>query len=152
MRKTVAVHPCSFIETDGVDDQYIPFPMTRGMAVIARNQVSARRVWPAIHINRVKAMRAAIVDDVDTLQLRHVQNLEAIRSRPQAWPRRGFAPGIRLVFKKLRMPVIQERSGPRLKRNVVDVDWCCKSRARLIASRVDCQAAAAAPKSLFSWR
>src|SRR5438552_19059259 len=50
------------------------------------------------------------------------------------------------------MPVVDERSRPVLKRNVIDVDGRVQRGAWLVASRVDSQPSAATPKSLFAWR
>ena len=77
MRRSLAVHPKLFIETDSIDDERVAFPVANGMAVITGFEIL--RMLSPVHIDHSHGMRAANVHDVDALQFRHIDELDAIR-------------------------------------------------------------------------
>ena len=61
---------------------------------------------PPVHVNGVEAVWAAVVENINTLEFRHVQDFEAIRGQPKAWARRRLAARIRLVLQKIDVTII----------------------------------------------
>src|SRR5262249_12602151 len=111
----------------------------------ARSELIARRVGTAIHINRMKRVRPSVVDDVDALQLRHVQDLETVRGSPEPWSWGRLAARIRLVTQKVGVTIIDQRSGPILQRNLVDVNRSIECRAGFVTFRIHRKPAAPSP-------
>src|SRR5262245_46550226 len=107
---------------------------------------------PAVHIDDVEAMRAADVDHIDPLLFRYVQNFEFVGGGPETRTRSRLAARVGLVLQKVGVPIVQKNSGPWLEWDIIDVDWCCQRRTRLVAARIDRQSPAASPYSFFTWR
>lgn len=82
VRQRVPIHPGPFVKADRVDDQAIAFPAPDGVSVIAWNEILSCRMRPPIHINNVKAMGSAIVENENALKFREVQNFKPVRCSP----------------------------------------------------------------------
>jgi hypothetical protein len=135
-----------------LDRRRISLPTAHRVSVITWCQILAFGMRPPVHIDGLEAMRTAIVENIDALEFRHFEDLEPVSSCPLPRTRRRFASRVRLVFQEVAMPVIDERSRPRLQRNVVDVNRRSQRRPRLVTSGVDRQSTAAAPKPFFARR
>src|SRR5215831_11945735 len=96
--------------------------MTNRMTVVGWNQVFAGGMLPSIHIDDMETVGTAIVEDVETLKLRYIEDLKSVCGRPLPRTRRGFAARVGLVLQEIGVPIIDERPRPILQRNIVDVD------------------------------
>ena len=92
--------------------------MTDGVTVVAGHQVLAVGMRPPIYINSVERMGAAVVEDEYPLELRHFEDLESIRRRPQPRARRGLAASVR--FELISDAIARTAPGPRLERNIAE--------------------------------
>ena len=71
--------PLLLVESDRVDDQRIPLPMTDGMAQERRSQIITRWMLASIHIDHTPGMRARNIQDENALQVGRVDNLKTRR-------------------------------------------------------------------------
>src|SRR2546426_1854543 len=69
--------------------------MTNGVPIVAGNQIPG--VIPAIHIYDPVRMRPSDIEDVDTLEFGHVDDLDPVGCDQLPRPTRGFAARMRLV-------------------------------------------------------
>ena len=74
------IHPGPLIESDGVDDERIAFPVADRVPHVGRVPVVARRMRPSVHEDFAPAARTTSGQDEDTLQLRLIDDLEAVPS------------------------------------------------------------------------
>src|SRR5262245_55664429 len=117
MRQPGPVDPEVFAETFRVDNQSVLFPMSDGMPIGGRIEFLGMR--PAIHKNNSKRVGTAYIEDIHALQIRQMQELNAVRSLKLTRNPRGMTSRMRFEFMDL--VVIVEGSGPRLK-------WNCFNR------------------------
>ena len=73
---------------------------------------------PRIHVNDPEGMRTADVEDVRSLQVGHLDELDAIGSLKLACDTRSVA--ARMRFQLVNLAVVIQRLSPRLKRNRLD--------------------------------
>src|SRR5579871_257268 len=90
------------------------------MAQVAGLQIL--RVLAAIHENFAPGMGAAHLDHVDSLELRHVDELEPVRRVKLARAAGWLAANVRVVFGRGGLAVIVERPRPRLEGDFVDLE------------------------------
>ena len=64
----------------------------------------------AVHVDRAKRVRAADIEDVDALQLRHLDELDAVRR--QELPRRAAGLAARVRLELVDLPRVVERLAP----------------------------------------
>src|SRR5687768_17510540 len=115
MRRGAAIHPEALVEALGIDDQRVAFPPADRMAVVGRSEVL--RMAAAIHINRPEGVRAADIEDIDSIQLGQLDDLDAVRRHERARHARRLTPRVRLEL--MRVAVGDDRARPRLQGRVV---------------------------------
>src|SRR6185369_15669493 len=104
----------------------------------------------SIQIDSLKTMGSSIVEDVNAIRFRRVEDFKAVRGRPLSGTRRRFTAGVGFVFQKVKVTIIDHRPCPGLKRNVINVYGGVQGRAWLVTPRVDGQPAAAPPKTFLA--
>src|SRR5262245_60766542 len=75
MRRALALHPESFIETNGVDDQRLAFPMPDRVAVKAGKEIL--RVGSTVHVNDSECLWTILIEYVDGLRFGYIDKLDA---------------------------------------------------------------------------
>ena len=80
-------------------DERVAFPPADRVAVVARLQVVRMRA--AVHVDRAERVRAADVEDVEPLELRHLDELDAVRRQELARDARRLAARVRLELVRL---------------------------------------------------
>src|SRR2546428_10312080 len=130
MRRPLPLHPESFVESDGVDHQGIPLPVTDGVSVVTGSDVLWMR--SAIHINGVESLRASLVDHVDSWQVRQINKLDPARRDELPGPAGGLAPGVRL--EQIGFAISVESPCPGLKGNLALLRFARKRRSGESAS------------------
>jgi len=86
-------------------------------------QIEFLRVRPAIHIDNPKRVGTAYIEDIDALEVGHMQELYAIRSLKLTSQARRMTSSVRFEFVDL--PIVVKRFGPWLKWNRLNG---CQSR------------------------
>ena len=120
VRQPATVEPERFVEADGVDDERVALPPADRVTVEARRQVS--RVRPPVHVDGPIGVRSADVEDVDPLHFRQLDELDAVRRQELTRDPGRLAARVRLQL--VLLPVVVDRSRPRLKRHVRPrMDW-----------------------------
>ena len=114
VRRALPLHPESFVEADRVDDQRVPFPVADRVSVVTGSQIFGMR--PTVHVDDMERLRAGLVDDVDSREVRHIHELDAARRDELPAALRRACSECEARTNWFRDSLI-ERSGPRLKRN-----------------------------------
>ena len=114
MRRALTLHPEPFVEANRVDDQRVPFPVTDRVSVVTGREVFGMR--PTIHVDDMERLRAGLVDDVDSREIRQIHELDAARRDELPRPSGGLAASVGL--EQIGFAIVVQSSGPRLKRNL----------------------------------
>ena len=117
-RRSAAIHPEAFVVADGVDDQRVAFPPADGVAVEGRIEI--RRMRAAVHVDRPVRVRAADVEDENALNLRQLDELDAVRRQELAHEARRLAARVRLEL--VLLAIVEQRLRPRLERYTARCD------------------------------
>src|SRR6267142_1132414 len=145
MRKAAAVKPESLIVARRLDNQSIPFPVTRRITEVGGKQIRVIHVRQRtpVRVDDAPAPRSAAEDDEDPLVFGLLDELEPIGrlKLPRSAGRK--AEHMRIGSPAFFLSNIEESFGPGLERNLIDAK---------IATASPIDGAAAAPKSLSSRR
>src|ERR1051326_1546857 len=109
--------------------------MADRMAVVAWDEIF--RVFPHIHIDGAERVRTADVKYENTLQVRELDDFEAVRCDEFARAAGRLAPGMRFKLQGLFVAFIDHSSRPILKRNIFNIDPRVQGAAWLVALRID---------------
>src|SRR5687768_9409344 len=96
------------------------------------------RMIAAIHVNDAVGHGVSDSKNVDALQFRYVHNFKPVRRHDLSWPRCGLATGIRFAGQVgWSGAMVCECPGPRLQRDIIDMNRGDLRRYGLIVIRVD---------------
>src|SRR5262245_28770701 len=81
---TVVIEPRLLVESDDVDDQRVPFPVTDRVSEVGWIERIALRMRPPVHVDLAPDVRRALEDHDDALLLGQLNDLHRIWCRHQA--------------------------------------------------------------------
>src|SRR4030095_3526992 len=148
--ESIATHPKRFVESNGIDNESIPFPTSYRITVITGNQIL--RMFFPIQINNAERVWASDIEDIDSLVVRHVEYLESIRRHKFARASGGLAARVGFILQNLGVTGVHECASPVLQGNIFNVDPGVESCARLITFLVDYEPAITLPNSCLPER
>src|SRR5690606_1881318 len=114
VRQAAPIEPEPFVEAGAVDDERVAFPPADRVAVIARREVIGVRT--PVHVDRAERVRTADIEDVDSLLLGQIDELDAVRR--QELPRGAGRLAARVRFELMDLAVVVKRLRPRLERHL----------------------------------
>src|SRR5205823_5893801 len=89
VRRPLPLHPESFIEANGIDNERVAFPVTDRVPVVTGNQILRMRT--SIHIDDAERLRAILIEHVDRFGFGNIHKFETTGRDELPWTARRLA-------------------------------------------------------------
>src|SRR6516165_1779768 len=118
MGKTTTVEPEFLVETHSIDNERVAFPMTDCITQVSVGNNVLRRMDAArFHVNDFPYM-VVTGNHNDPVQLGLLNDFNSIRQLPEMDAAVRYTSCMRIIFGIRGLPVLKQRFGPWLKRNL----------------------------------